>query len=501
MSSADPRAAEATAWQRKILDELGAPPAGLARLSPKGTPPPALRPRRPEPAAAGESPASQAPDPYGPAPRRTVASAHARQLPAAPAPPPPSVTRQERVVGSPSTTRQEPVVGTPPAPAESTTFDPPSALYGPAPARRNLPAAERTTFDPPAPPPARPRPRPNPAAETMLDPPRPGTNASPFTTPPRRDQPLKAPVARTSAPAEADPHPESLLRRSRHGDPMLRRLAREVRKVTGASQDSFQDATLAEAIQQPVTTGRRIAVTSIRGGAGKSVVAALIATAMAHFRQDRVLAVDADPGIGSLPLRLGMTSAPSLRSLIESRADAGSFEAIRSHLAQTDAGVWALGGAEGRFADVDLRAYRNAGTLLGRYFGVTVTDCGAGLTGELTNGILDDAHAQVLVTPATPDGAISARKALDLLAGTHAELAGRTTVVFVTHAAGAGLDLDRAIRTMPPWLPRVEHLAFDRHLADGSIIDAARLAEPTRVAALRVAAAALTLAAGRSLPQ
>lgn len=282
---------------------------------------------------------------------------------------------------------------------------------------------------------------------------------------------------------------------------MLRRFAREVRKVTGASQDSFQDAALAEAIQQPVTTGRRIAVTSIRGGAGKSVVSALMATALAHFRQDRVLAVDADPGIGSLMLRLGMTTAPSLRHLAGGRANAGSFDAVRTYLAQTDAGVWALGGTEDRFGQVNLEDYRTATNLLARFFGVTVTDCGAGLTGDLHEGILADAHAQVMVTPATPDGAISARRALDMLATAHRELATRTIVVFVTHAAGAGIDLNRAIAMMPSWCPRVEHLAFDRHLADGSLIDASRLAEPTRVAALRIAAASLTLAVGRSLPQ
>jgi MinD-like ATPase involved in chromosome partitioning or flagellar assembly len=282
---------------------------------------------------------------------------------------------------------------------------------------------------------------------------------------------------------------------------MLRRVAREIRKVTGASQDAYLDATLADAIQQPVTTGRRIAVTSIRGGAGKSVIAALVATALAHFRQDRVLALDADPGIGSLMLRLGMTSAPSLRHLVAGEVDATSFDAVRSYLAQTDAGVWALGGTDDRFGQVNLASYRAATNLLGRFFGVTVIDCGAGLTGELYEGVLADAHSQVMVSPATPDGVISARRALELLATDRPELAPRTTVVFVAHAAGAGVDPDRAVATMSPWCRRVEHLAFDRHLADGSLIDPARLAEPTRITALRIAGAALTLAAGRGLPQ
>ena len=136
-------------------------------------------------------------------------------------------------------------------------------------------------------------------------------------------------------------------------------------------------------------------------------------------------------------------------------------------------------------------------SLIARFFGVTVIDCGAGLSGDLQQEVLGGAHAHVLVTPATPDGALSARRALDWLADAHAEVAVRTAVVFVAHASDAGVDYDRAARTLPPWVADLIRLGFDRHLADGSVIDPARLAEPSRVTALRTAARALTLATGR----
>jgi MinD-like ATPase involved in chromosome partitioning or flagellar assembly len=277
---------------------------------------------------------------------------------------------------------------------------------------------------------------------------------------------------------------------------MHRRLRREVGRITGSSRDVHEHATLADVLRQPVTTGRRIAVTSVRGGAGKSTISALIATALAHFRQDRVLALDADPGVGSLMLRLGMVSAPDLRDLVDA-PEAGSFDDVRSHLAQTDSALWAVGGGGTIVDGVDLAAYQAVTGLIARFFGVAVIDCGAGLAGDLQQGVLRDAHAHVLVTPATPDGALSARTALDWLADAHADLAARTAVVFVAHTADAGVDYERAARILPPRVADLLRLGFDRHLADGSVIDPARLAEPSRVAALRIAARALTLATGR----
>ena len=47
-------------------------------------------------------------------------------------------------------------------------------------------------------------------------------------------------------------------------------------------------------LQRPVPSFRQFAVVSVRGGAGKTTMAALLATELARHRADRVLAVDAD---------------------------------------------------------------------------------------------------------------------------------------------------------------------------------------------------------------
>ena len=58
-------------------------------------------------------------------------------------------------------------------------------------------------------------------------------------------------------------------------------------------------------MQQPVTTGRVVAVTCIRGGAGKSTVSALLGRTLNHYRHDPVLHVEADAALGTLPVPPG----------------------------------------------------------------------------------------------------------------------------------------------------------------------------------------------------
>ncbi|RPK76784.1 hypothetical protein EES45_22400 [Streptomyces sp. ADI97-07] len=77
---------------------------------------------------------------------------------------------------------------------------------------------------------------------------------------------------------------------------------------SAAARAVFEITRTAQLLQQPVTTGRQTAVTSIRGGAGKSTGTVLLGTTCAHYRQDPVPLVEADPALGVLPLRLGVRS-------------------------------------------------------------------------------------------------------------------------------------------------------------------------------------------------
>lgn len=301
------------------------------------------------------------------------------------------------------------------------------------------------------------------------------------------------------APAAPQVPVDALVRRNAHGDPLMRRLGSGMRKAVGggAAADAREQAELHDLMVRPVSTCRQIAVVSVRGGAGKTTLAALTATAIADIRGDRVLAVDADSALGSLPLRLGVRAEHTVQDLA-SRTPR-SWDEAAPFLARAQENLWVLPGSlEGRMtAELDLTTFRTAVGGLGRYFSTAMIDCGAGVLGALQRGILETSHAQLLVTPGTVDGALSARGALDwFVANGNAALLQRTVIVLVTHSPHADADLERVREMLGTGGLPVIHLPYDRHVAAGTPIDTARLAATTRTAATRIAAEVFTRSTG-----
>jgi MinD-like ATPase involved in chromosome partitioning or flagellar assembly len=303
-------------------------------------------------------------------------------------------------------------------------------------------------------------------------------------------------------PSAAELIPEDLLRTQRHGDPLMRRLDSRMRELgSSASRDVRIMVSLSEQLTQPVSTGRRIAVLSIRGGAGKSTVSSLIGAALAAHRRDRVLAVDADPDQGSLALRLGASSHTPVRALGAQPPVLRDIADAERYLGRAAGRVWVLTGGlrDGDPERLDVGTYRAALAAVGRFFAVTITDAGGELLSPLNRGVLADTQALVLVTPATVDGVISAGQALDRLVElTGPDLPGRTVIVLTAVSPEASaLDLTLATSALGRSGAEVVLLPFDRHLATGSTIDPYLLGSETRSAALKFAAAALTRAARR----
>ncbi|MDI3331202.1 MAG: ParA family protein [Micrococcus sp.] len=165
----------------------------------------------------------------------------------------------------------------------------------------------------------------------------------------------------------------------------------------------------ARAVQAPVTTGRRIAVVSLRGGAGKTTVSALMARTFSALRPEPVAAVDLDPGLGSLGLRLGGTTlsvpAPGADRLAAELAamTTTTLEAVTSRMAVSGEDLFHTG------PRVAGRPLGNAAATtllsgLSRYFPVTVLDCPTGPDSPDTAAALARSHAAVFVVPATPAG-------------------------------------------------------------------------------------------------
>src|SRR5262249_9109513 len=144
----------------------------------------------------------------------------------------------------------------------------------------------------------------------------------------------------------------------------------------------------------------------------KTTVSALTATMIAQSRGDRVLTVDADAGLGSLPLRLGARTDRTLLDLAKVRLN--SFAEASPYLGRAGETLWVLPATtSGRVStELELESFRAAMGNVTRYFSAAVIDCGAGI-GELQRGILSGVHGHIIVAQGTVDGAVSARSTLE----------------------------------------------------------------------------------------
>ncbi|MFD6937046.1 MinD/ParA family protein [Streptomyces goshikiensis] len=316
-------------------------------------------------------------------------------------------------------------------------------------------------------------------------------NPAPQAAPQGLPQP-SAPAVRTpdSRPV-VDAKLAGAARKPRHGETFATRTVRAIRRTvsSSAAREVAEATRAAELLQQPVTTGRQIAVTSIRGGAGKSTVAALLGTTYAHYRQDPVLLVEADPALGSLPIRLGAETlrwtAGDVADIIQPQM---SLLDITGYLVQLRDNAWLLPGSQGQIgAMLDTRSYERAMVALRRHFGVTVVDCET-LPAEVARVALTASQARVLTTPATLDGVASTHAVLQWMQGLPPHVIAGTVVVLTEQAPRPGIDLVEAARLLQATGTSVHVLPYDRHLAAGGPIRTELLAHSTRQTAARLAA-------------
>ncbi|MFJ7297160.1 hypothetical protein [Streptomyces collinus] len=332
----------------------------------------------------------------------------------------------------------------------------------------------------------------------------PGPSAAQAASEPPDSAPPPAPVPhRTRTPHVPAPAPEShptvdprlaiALGSPQHGDSAARRAGASLRRLTAsATQEVAEQTRLAQELQQPVTTGRVIAVTSIRGGVGKSTVSALLGRTFNHYRHDPVLTLEADAALGTLPVRMGADTVRwCCADLARILTPAMQLTDITGYLVPVADGGWLLPASQGRVgAPMDMRTYRTVTLALRRYFAVTVADCET-LPGEVARTAMDTAHARVVVAPMTAEGIHGTRQVLDWLGQLPHSALASTVVALSANSPDTTIDPKTATAHLrEPGVP-VVLLPYDRHLAQGGPIYTAMLGRSTRDAAVRLAAEAM----------
>ena len=155
-----------------------------------------------------------------------------------------------------------------------------------------------------------------------------------------------------------------------------------------------------------------------KGGVGKTTVSASIGSVFAELRQDdRVVAIDADTAFGKLGSRVDPRAQGSYWELAADQ-HLETFADIRSRVGNNSAGLFVLAGegTPARRRVLDPAIYREATSRLDRYFTISIVDCSSTMDTPVTQEVLRDLDAMVVVSSPWVDGAAAAGQTLDWLA-------------------------------------------------------------------------------------
>ncbi|WP_207840215.1 MinD/ParA family ATP-binding protein [Williamsia soli] len=259
----------------------------------------------------------------------------------------------------------------------------------------------------------------------------------------------------------------------------------------GESPDDLVYKQLLERVNQPVRGDYRIAVLSLKGGVGKTTTTVGLGSTFASLRGDRVIAVDANPDLGTLAQRIPQQTRSTVRDLLSDES-IYRYSDVRAHTSQAPSRLEILASERDpavaeAFSETD---YRGVMTVLQRFYNIIITDCGTGLSHSAMNGVLDMANALILVTSPAIDGARSAGATLDWLqAHGFGHLVSSAVVVLSSSRPGASsIDTDQLSAHFLTRCRAVQQIPFDDHLAEGAEVDLDLLGRATRRALVEMAA-------------
>ncbi|PHV65647.1 AAA family ATPase [Williamsia muralis] len=259
----------------------------------------------------------------------------------------------------------------------------------------------------------------------------------------------------------------------------------------GESPDDLIYKQLLDRVNQPVRGDYRIAVLSLKGGVGKTTATVGLGSTFASLRGDRVIAVDANPDLGTLAQRIPQQTRSTVRDLLSDES-IYRYSDVRAHTSQAPSRLEVLASERDpavaeAFSETD---YRGVMTVLQRFYNIIITDCGTGLSHSAMNGVLDMANSLILVTSPAIDGARSAGATLDWLqAHGFGHLVSGAVVVLSSSRPGAStIDTGQLSAHFLTRCRAVQQIPFDDHLAEGAEVDLDLLGKTTRRAFVELAA-------------
>jgi MinD-like ATPase involved in chromosome partitioning or flagellar assembly len=247
-----------------------------------------------------------------------------------------------------------------------------------------------------------------------------------------------------------------------------------------------------ERIRRQFEGGTRfVPVLTRKGGVGKTTVTALLGMALADARDDRIIAIDANPDRGTLSERVSKQTRSTVRDVVTKAASIGNFTDFSSLVSRDETRLDILASDTDPLLSeaFDENDYNVVADLAARYYSIALTDCGTGIVHSVMRATLQRADSIVIVSGGSVDEARLASETLTWLeANGYGDLVSNAVVALNTATQGTNLvrleEIESHFRSR---VREIVRIPYDPQLAAGSVVSYKHLQPITRLAARTLA--------------
>ena len=235
-----------------------------------------------------------------------------------------------------------------------------------------------------------------------------------------------------------------------------------------------------------------VPVLTRKGGVGKTTVSTLLGMALALVREDRVIAIDANPDRGTLAERISKSTRFTVRDVVNRAAAIDGFTDFSTMVSRDITRLDVLASDSDPMLSEAFNEgdYNVVADMAARYYSIVLTDCGTGIVHSVMRPTLQRANGLVIVSGGSVDEARLASETLTWLeANGYGDLVRNAVVALNTATQATQLvKLDEIEQHFKTRVRAVVKIPYDEALAAGSVIKFTELKKGTQQAARELAA-------------
>ena len=237
---------------------------------------------------------------------------------------------------------------------------------------------------------------------------------------------------------------------------------------------------------------RFIPVLTRKGGVGKTTITALLGMALSDIREDRIIAIDANPDRGTLSERVNKQTRSTVRDVVTLAPSINSFNDFTTMVSRDETRLDILASDTDPLLSeaFDENDYNVVADLAARFYSMVLTDCGTGIVHSVMRATLQRADSVVIVSGGSVDEARLASETLTWLeANGYRDLVKNAVVALNTATQGTNLvKLEEIEAHFKSRVREIVRIPYDPQLAAGSVINYRDLKPLTKASARELAA-------------